>query len=533
MTQKEHKIIVTNKVYIPEAFVDPYDAEKHYTKRFYEDSACAKCEFLVERHSSSCESCSAYKGRVVAFNKKRFKGKLYYGFPIGDRKRIEKRIGISYDDFKVVDKRTKPKFDYPIKFTLELRDHQVELTDTFIKKGAYGFMVAPPRSGKTAAMLYLAVKLGLKVLVIASQHEYLQQYIWHIEGNEPEGIPKCTNLPELQAKHKKKLYGFPKTDEDFETMQIMCMTYQSFLSKKGKERLKKVSENVGFLQIDEAHQGSAKEFSTVVGNIPTRYKCAATGTPDRKDKKDWVMRMLVGPVISRITIDSLQPVLHIHNTGITPKKNYTLWVYAMQFLAKNEKRNEMIVDYVMRDLKKGHSIIIPVTFKNHVKTLVDMINKRAGKIIAEPYQGGTGKNKELRRETLTSVKQGKTKVIVGIRRLVQLGLNVKQWSCMYYISPMNNKPNATQEFSRILTPLEGKNTPIVRIFYDEMGQSKGCARNTLNHATDKPIRGKIHSSSLEEAKKLRSSGKKQYQQEGEYTSSKAPVSATLKFGKRL
>jgi superfamily II DNA or RNA helicase len=512
-----HKIYVHDKIYVPEAFVDPADAANHYSKRFYDESSCVKCEYLNERHSSSCDTCSAYKGRVVVFNKKRIKGKQYFGFPVGDRKKLEKKIGISFSEFKILDKRVKTPFDYPIKFTLTLRDYQKELTSNFLKRGSYGHMVAPPRSGKTASMLYLSCELGVKTLVIASQHEYLQQYIWHIEGNEAEGIPKCTNLPELEKRVGKKLYGFPKTEEDYATMQIMFMTYQSFISAKGKGRLAKLKPNIGFLQIDEAHQGSATEFSSVIGSIPSRYKCAATGTPDRKDKKDWVMRQLVGPVISKIAIAMLVPEIRLHPTNISPKKHYALWVYAMLFLSKHKERNEMIVAQAIKDVKLGHSIIIPVTFKAHVTLLVDMINKAAGEKIAEPYTGGKGGNKELRKDTLTRVKEGKTKVIVGIRGLVRLGLNVPQWSCLYWVIPSSNQPNTVQEFSRILTPLAGKNTPIIRMFYDEMGQSKGCARNTLRFATSEPLNAKIHKSSVLNAKELQSSKKQQPSEENEST----------------
>jgi superfamily II DNA or RNA helicase len=481
--EKEHKIFITNRVYIPEGFVDPSDSERHYTRHFYEDVSCAKCEYKPERPSAACKGCSAYKGKVVAHNKKKFGGKRYVGLPIGDRKNIERKIGIDYSEFKIIDRRVTTPFDYKIKFKLTLRDYQVKLTETFMKRGAYGFMVAPPRSGKTPSMLSIAITKGLKTLVVASQHAFLQQYIWHIEGNEQQSIPRCTNLPFLQRKYGKKLYGFPKTDEDYENFQFFFMSYQSYISAKGQDRLKKIMPLIGMLQIDEAHQSNATEFATVVGSFPSRYKLAATGTPSRKDKKDWVMKQIVGPVISEIVIDMLVPTVVLHPTNITPKRNYSMWVYAMQFLAKHKKRNEMIVAQVIKDVANGHSVVIPVTFKNHVAVLVEMINKAAGEKIAEPYVGkGKGSTVQMQEDTLTRVKQGETKVIVGIRRMIQLGLNVAQWSALYVVIPISNEPNWKQESSRILTPLEGKNNPVIRMFYDEMGQSKGCARNTINHS---------------------------------------------------
>lgn len=475
-------VYVREKVYFPADCVDRQVVADEYTLRFYNEKSCAQCDYKEDRFCHMCEVCPSYRGAVRLHNTRIIKGKSYLGLPIGDKKNFDSLFGILWEDFKVVDKRSQERFDYKIRFLLKLYPYQQKVIDAFMRK-KYGLIEAPPRTGKTVIMLAIAVLLGYKMVLIADQHEFLQQFLWHIEGNEDEGIPKCTNLPELELKTGKKLYGFPKTDEDFENFQFFVMTYQQFASEeKGKQRLRRLMNRVGTVSVDEVHSAAAPVFASVLGSMWPRVMFGVTGTVDRKDGKQRVIKKVLGPVVARTKVDAMIPTVYVHETGVVVKKPPKLWVYAMKRLADSKPRNKMIVEQVVKDLKAGHSIVIPLSFKKHVKELVQQINERVGVPIAEEFVGGgTVANKNRRRQVLSDAKARKVRVVVGIRRLLQRGLNVAQWSAIYTVIPISNKPNYKQETARVCTPLEGK-TPIVRLFYDaSLGQSSGCARNCITH----------------------------------------------------
>jgi len=477
------KIIIRDRVYVPLSQIYDKEAVKQkYTKRFYEEVNCKRCEYLQDRHSHMCDACPNFKEEVRMYAIKSVGGVTYLGMPIGDKRNVEKVAGVDFDDFRIVDKRTLAPFQYPVKFVLPLYPYQEKLKETFLKK-KYGMIEAPPRTGKTAIALAIAVDLGQRMVMIADQHEFLQQFLWHIEGNEEEGIPKCTNLPELQKKHKKKLYGFPKTDEDFENFQFMVMTYQAFLSEvNGKKRLGKLMANIGTVAIDEVHSAAASQYSKTINRFYTRYKFGVTGTVDRKDGRQYILKRILGPVTARTSIEAMQPTVHIHDTGRPFRNPPKQWVFAMKRLANDEKRNKIIVDQVFKDLKAGRNIVIPISFTKHMNELVNEINRRAGKKIAAHFRGGGGqKNKDERKEILRAAKLGEIRVVVGIRRLLQRGINVPKWDTIYTIIPISNEPNYKQETRRVCTPVDGKK-PIVRLFYEEsMGQSVGCARACVRH----------------------------------------------------
>lgn len=201
-----------------------------------------------------------------------------------------------------------------------------------------------------------------------------------------------------------------------------------------------------------------------------------------------LMAEIIGPVMTRVEIDQLQAKVMVHVCDYVKTRSKFQgpagFVYACKFLSNHEKRTEEILEFVLKDIAKGHSIVIPVYYKDHVHHLVKRINDLAGGNTAEAFVGGGGKkNKELREAIIERARSGKTKVVVGIRSILQLGHNVPRWSALYNIMPMSNEPNWKQESSRVLTPLDGKRQPIIRLFVDpNVGLSLGCFVNTYKQS---------------------------------------------------
>jgi hypothetical protein len=182
--------------------------------------------------------------------------------------------------------------------------------------------------------------------------------------------------------------------------------------------------------------------------------------------------------------------MSVYETPIKCTKTYKLFTYAMKFLANSEERNDYILRHLMHDLKANPkvSIVIPLVFRNHVLTMVRNINQEYGELVAEAFLGGGGdKVKREREEILNRARQGKTRVIVGIRKLLQLGIDCPAWNLLYEVMPISNKPMLYQETSRIRTPDPAypAKRPRIKFFVDvEMGQSLGCFRSTAGHLRD-------------------------------------------------
>lgn len=475
-------IILREKIYVP---VDDPDEhmellDLHYVVDVFKDKGCEPCEFMQSRPVDECGECPNYLARKKLFNTKtRPSGQTYVGFPYG-KKNLIPRIIPRVKNMGYKDLRPRPTFETKLRFTGELRAHQDEAIDILVElegdEELRGILVAPARSGKTVCAVALACKLQVRTLILANTHDLCQQFYKTCVGGDNQD--PLTNAPAL-AKKGVQAVTLAESVEDFFIGDIVIATYQKFISEIGMERLKEIESEFGLLIIDEVQRAPATSFLKVVSTLNTLSKLGLTATVGRKDGMHVLSEYVLGKVLHKIKVETLVPKVVFHESMLFPKKDYTNWTYFCRWLEREEERTQLILAQVMKDLKAKRSIVIPATFTSQIHELVRRINWEYGRDIAAAVVGGSSKREKIKREdTLERAREGKLRVIVGTRSIINTGINVPLWDTLYTIVPISNPPSWIQEYSRILTPLEGKE-PIIRMWLDGSSQTRGCLRTCL------------------------------------------------------
>lgn len=351
-------------------------------------------------------------------------------------------------------------------------DLTVEGSHTFI---ASGFMVH-----NTVMAVAAICRMKQRAIIMADQKDFLDGFL--------ETFEALTNMKELEEQAGTKLIGFPKTLKDYETFQVILVTYQQLIkdSEMSRKRLKLLRMNYGTLAVDEVHRTCAPEFSKVLGKMKARSRFGLSATPKKKNKREVLAYNLIGPVIATTRAEAMCPVIVVHPTPDTVRTKAQFngqagWTKFCQFLSRHEDRNMQIVQMAVKDVKAGRSVCIPIMYKEHADKLKREIDFALGydTSVVALFMGGS-KEAKKRKQVVDDARSGKIKVVIGIRSLIQLGINIPCWDTLYYILPMSNEPNWEQESYRILTPMPDKPTPRIRMFLDKyMQRSVGCFKVTL------------------------------------------------------
>jgi superfamily II DNA or RNA helicase len=337
----------------------------------------------------------------------------------------------------------------------------------------------------------LSLGLGKKTLIIAHEKELLKQFY--------KTLAKFTNMPALEAKAGHPVAGIIKDPKDLPLIKkydwdIVLITYQAFIRPgTGTRRVKRyLAGKFGLILIDESHLGNALAYSKFLSNLDSKFAVGLSATPERKDGLERIMEEVLGPVVARTDTIGLLPQVQVHDTKMGPEKDWT-GVYAHSkaatWLARNKERNKMLARQVFADLRENpnHCIIIPCLRTYQINALVKLINTHAkicnekrgenwSELLAVPYHG-----KSERDKTLERIRKGtRTRVIVAERKMCGLGLDIPKLTHMYLQFPMSNGPNFYQLTQRICTPMPGGNKPqpVLRIYVDNIGISRGCFRAT-------------------------------------------------------
>ena len=337
-----------------------------------------------------------------------------------------------------------------LKFTIKLRDYQLEIEKTVEVNNYNGIISVPCGYGKTFMAIKFARNIGKKFIIVVHKEFLMAQWIEELNKALP-GI----KIGKIQGE---KL----EIGDDFDCSIAMIQTLCS------RTYIPATFASFGFAIFDECHHLGAEVFSRALQQIHTKHMIGLSATPDRSDGLRKVFEYFLGPVIYQIkTRDEDKTVeAHIFNytTGTepycdTPKtwKGETNMPKLINLLCEDDERTTQIVDYVIHTIQeKDRQTLILSDRREHLSTFFNKITKHKLNPLSETkigYYVGGMKQTEL---DISATKQ----LILGTFAMAAEGMNIPTLNTILLATP---KSNVTQAVGRILRqkPEERKVSPLI------------------------------------------------------------------------
>lgn len=344
--------------------------------------------------------------------------------------------------------------------SINLYDYQEEAVNKLIKAQG-GILKSKAGSGKTRMGIATICRMGLKTLWLTHTNELLNQsYNAASKFIDKKLLGKITD-GKMQI----------SDGITFATVQTLC-----------NADLNALRYEWDMVVVDECHRcaGTVKKatmFSKILNNLACKYKYGLSATLHRADGLIKCTYGLLGGISHTVpddVVNTLRVEIQRKDTGVQISKKCldtdgTL-VYArlINYLAEHAERNVQIV----KDIKslKGHSIILLSDRVGHLELLYNMLPKE--------YQEDTvilhGKVKRSDREqALDDMKFKKKHILLATYQLAKEGLDVPCLDRLLLATPVKDYAIVVQSVGRIARVCEGKGTPVVFDYVDDIGFLQG------------------------------------------------------------
>ncbi len=314
-----------------------------------------------------------------------------------------------------------------------------------------GVFVAPPGVGKTVIGTYLVAARACSTLVLVHRRPLLDQWLAQLSvflGIEPKEI------------------GQIGAGKRAPTGRLDVAMIQSLVRK---DSVADLVAGYGQVIVDECHHLPAVSFERVLAEVKARYVVGLTATPQRRDGHHPITQMQLGPV--RFSIDAKsqagrRPFAHrliARETAFRMAGSRGMpaiqEVYAA--LARDEPRNEMILNDVIRALEDGHSPILLTERKDHLDYFATRLARVTRHLVV--LQGGMGaKAHRAVQAQLAAIPASEERLVLATGRYIGEGFDDARLDTLFLAMPVSWKGTLVQYTGRLHRLHPGKTE--VRIF---------------------------------------------------------------------
>lgn len=346
--------------------------------------------------------------------------------------------------------------------SIKLYDYQENAVQSLVRASG-GILQSKAGSGKTRMGIALICALGKKTLWLTHTNELLNQSY----NAAAEFIDKKL-LGKITAGKMQISDGIT-----FATVQTLC-----------KADLQALRYEWDMIVTDEIHRacGSANKatmFSKVLNNLAARYKYGLSATLHRADGLIKCTYALVGGVAHTVpdsVVNTMRVEIQKRDTRVQISRQCldtdgTL-VYAklINYLAEHKERNKQIVNDIEVSAYTDHSIILLSDRVVHLQSLYDMLydDLKEDAVILH------GKVKKADREIALDQMRNKEKhILLATYQLAKEGLDVPCLDRLLLATPVKDYAIVVQSVGRIARVCDGKGTPVVYDYVDDIGFLQG------------------------------------------------------------
>ncbi len=305
-----------------------------------------------------------------------------------------------------------------------------------------GVLSATTGFGKTVIAAHVIAKRKRNTLILVHRKQLLEQWMARLQT--------FLNLDQV---HIGQIGGGKRKPSG----QIDVALIQS-LVRKGE--VDDCVADYGQLIVDECHHLSAVSFEAVARQCKAKYVLGLTATPIRKDGQQPIIFMQCGSVRYHVDAKAQAKKRPFDHAVISRYTEFQLpmtitqqydrppiqTVYAE--LAKDEPRNQKILNDVMRALGNGRSPIILTERKEHVAYFAERLAGHAKHIIT--LQGGMGrKAHKAMLESLDNIGDQEERVLIATGRYIGEGFDDARLDTLFLAMPVSWKGTLAQYAGRL------------------------------------------------------------------------------------
>jgi hypothetical protein len=320
----------------------------------------------------------------------------------------------------MIDKRFTGKL-IDVMFHGDLRGKQLDAVEALLSV-SNGILHANTAFGKTVAAIALIAERQVNTLIIVDRVSLLNQWC--------ERLSVFLNIP-------KKEIGVIGGGKKNVTGKIDVAVSQSLYREN---TVSEIVKGYGQIICGECHHVSAVGFEQIMKNSPAKYKYGLTATLKRKDGKERIVLMQLGPVrykdLSKVSSE-LEHKVFVQETEISgrelPEECTTNELY--DYLYVNSLRNKQIVMDVKNCLDEKRYPIILTERKEHIELLEKELLPYVK--VYKLYGGLKKKERENVMEELQKLSEDEPRVIIATSKYVGEGFDYPILDTLFLTLPIS------------------------------------------------------------------------------------------------